>query len=210
MDIIGDRTVVRPAPIEKGEAMDDIDVGLFEKARDGDREAFWQVIAPYRGLIYSVARGMVGAHERCEDLLHDILLVAYQALPRLKDPSRLSSWLYGVTRNHIMEVARREQRLRRATMEQGAQQTHVAPVIELLEREQWLADMDEALTRLPEPFRVILALKYTNDYSCREISEILDLSVSAVKSRLFEARKLLRKKMAALSNAKEAPGHAVR
>ena len=190
--------------------MDDNDAALFQRARDGDRDAFWQVISPYRGLIYSVARGMVGAHERSEDLLHDILLVAYQSLPRLKDPSRLPSWLYAMTRNHVMEVARREQRLRRATLESGAGLAPVAPVIDLLDREQYLAEMDEALSRLPEPFRVILALKYTNDYSCRQISEILDLSVSAVKSRLFEARKLLRKNMATQSHEKENPGHALR
>ena len=92
-----------------------VDERLFQRAREGDREAFWQLVLPCRGLVYSVARGMLKDHERAEDQLHDVLLIAFRAIPNLRDPNKLSSWLYSITRNHIQDEMRREQRLRKAT-----------------------------------------------------------------------------------------------
>ena len=79
----------------------------------------------------------------------------------------------------------------------------VVPVGEAQEKERRLVTMEEAMKGLPEPFRVILNLKYMNDYSCKEIAEVLEISVAAVKSRLFEARKLLRRMTDALAEREE-------
>jgi len=57
---------------------------------------------------------------------------------------------------------------------------------------------------------VILGMKYMNDYSCNEIAEILGISLSAVKSRLFEARKLLRRKTEILIARGEEKSHEMR
>lgn len=175
---------------------------LFDRAAQGDREAFWKLILPFRGLVYSVALGMLKDRERAEDQLHDVMLAAFTALANLRDPEKLPSWLYSITRFRIMERQRKEQRLRGA-LHGGAEAARVVPITEMLEKEAWLTAMEGAMGQLPEPFRVILALKYLNDYSCGEIAEILDLTVAAVKSRLFEARKLLRKLTEAAAAADE-------
>ncbi len=183
--------------------MTEVDTDLFERAATGDRDAFWRLLLPYRGLIYSVALGMLKNHERAEDQLHDVYLTAFRSIRNLRDPKKLPSWLYSVTRNHIYDHMRREMRLRKASREAAtAQLARVVPVSELAEKEAWFTQMEEAMAHLPEPFRVILGMKYMNDYSCKEIAEILHISVSAVKSRLFEARKLLRKRTEALSEKK--------
>ena len=166
---------------------------LFKEAKQGDREAFWRLIAPHRGLIYSVAFGMLKDSERAEDQLHDVMVTAFKSISNLRDPSKLPSWLYSITRYRTMELMRKEMRLRGALQKEAEGPTPVVSVSELEEKEQWLQSMEKALRGLPEPFRVVLALKYTNNYSCRQIAEILEVSVSAVKSRLFEARKLLKK-----------------
>jgi RNA polymerase sigma factor (sigma-70 family) len=172
--------------------MTQVDQELLERAARGDREAFWKLVLPYRGLVYSAAFGMLKKHEEAEDLLHEVLLTAFGSLSSVREPARLPGWLYSMTRNRIMDLARREQRQRGALLDH-ARVAPVVPMSELLEKEAWLTSMEGAIEQLPEPFRLILGLKYMNDYSCREIAEILDLSVTAVKSRLFEARKLLRK-----------------
>lgn len=172
--------------------MSGVDRTLFEKAVQGDVEAFWKLILPYRGLVYSVAFGMLRDHEQACDQLHDVLVTAFHAIPNLRNADRLTSWLYSLTRNRIMEVMRKESRLRSILHEAQPSLTAVVPMAELFEKETWLTHMEGALGQLPEPFRIILALKYMNGYSCNEIAGALELSVSAVKSRLFEARKLLR------------------
>lgn len=182
--------------------MTPIDQNLFQRASQGDRDAFWRLAGAYRGLIYSVALGMLRDHERAEDALHDVLLLAFQNLPNLRDAAKLPGWLYSLTRNHIMDAMRREERLRRSALG-AARLAEVVPVAELIKKEGDLKRLEQALNLLPEPFRVILGLKYMNDYSCREIGEILGIDVATVKSRLFEARKLLRKKTESLETVEQ-------
>jgi RNA polymerase sigma-70 factor (ECF subfamily) len=165
---------------------------LYEKARDGDGDAFWQLVLPHRGLVYSVAYGILKDHERAEDQLHDILLHAFRSIGGLRDPDRLPSWLYSLARNRVLDLLRREQRARRAVFN-AARETRVIPMSEMMEQETWLRRMESAMADLPEPFREILALKYMSHYSVLRIAEILDISEPAVKSRLFQARKTLRR-----------------
>jgi RNA polymerase sigma-70 factor (ECF subfamily) len=183
--------------------VDNVDRKLFSEACQGDRTAFWKLVVPYRGLIYSVAYGMLRNPQRAEDQVHDVFLIAFRSLTSLRVPERLPNWLYSMTRNHICDLMRREERFRKAVREitETAEVVHLS---QIREKEEWMDLMDAAMRQLPESFRVILGLKYFNDYSCQEIAEILDISVAAVKSRLFEARKLLRKKTETLSKeAKE-------
>lgn len=187
--------------------MPTVDRDLFRRAIQGDRDAFWQLVLPFRGLIYSVALGSLRNHEQAEDELHEVLIIAFRSLSNLRDPGKLASWLYSVTRNHIVDTQRREHRLHKALETAVREPALVVPVSDLADREEALDRMEEALRHLPEPFRVILGLKYMNDYSCREIADILDLPETTVKSRLFEARKLLRKKMLALESGDKEHNH---
>lgn len=181
---------------------------LFKQAKHGDADAFWKLVSPYRGLVYSVALGILKDSERAEDQLHDVLVTAFKSLGNLRDPAKLASWLHSLTRFRTMELIRKEQRLRTA-MHQSAALPRVVSVAEMAEKEQWLTHMEDALNHLPEPFRVILGMKYMNDYSCKEMAEILDISIPAVKSRLFEARKLLRKMTEALAAKESHTSHEV-
>lgn len=181
-------------------------IDLFKRAKKGDSDAFWTLVSPYRGLIYSVALGILKDSERAEDQLHDVLVTAFKSLANLRDVAKLPSWLHSLTRFRTMELIRKEQRLRGALHQPGA----MAPVVsvnELAEKEKWLTHMEDALNHLPEPFRVILGMKYMNDYSCKEMADILDISIPAVKSRLFEARKLLRKMTEALAGKESETNH---
>ncbi|HNY26702.1 MAG TPA: RNA polymerase sigma factor [Candidatus Sumerlaeota bacterium] len=179
----------------------EVDPQLFHRACRGDREAFWHLMLPFRGLVYSVALGMCGNDEQAQDHLHDVLLLAYRSISNVREPQHLGSWLHSVTRNHILDVMRREQRLRAVTRDLAPDEAgaEVLPFFAVADREASLGRLEAAMARLPEPFRVVLGMKYMNQYSYRQIAEILGLSAEAVKSRLFEARKLLRKQTEAMA-----------
>ena len=179
--------------------MPQVDLELFRRACEGDEDAYWRLMLPLRGLIFSVALGMWKNPEKAEDQLHDVLMAARGLIHNLRDPTRLASWLYTMTRNRCIEGMRREDRLRAAVHGSQGRFTPVVPMEELREKEQWLVWMEDALQHLPEPFRIAISLKYMNDYSCQEMAEILDISVPAVKSRLFQARKTLRRMTEALA-----------
>lgn len=166
---------------------------LLEEARRGDAEAFWRLAAPHRGLVYTAAYGLLKNRERAEDELHGALIHAFSRIGDLRDVDRLPGWLYTLTRNRVLDNLRREQRLQRA-LRGAAHGPRVVTLEEKRDREAWLVRMETALAALPEPFREILTLKYLNQSSLKEIAEVLELSLPAVKSRLFQARKLLKAK----------------
>jgi RNA polymerase sigma-70 factor (ECF subfamily) len=174
---------------------------LYDRACAGDGDAYWQLVLPHRGLIYAVAFGLVRSHERAEDLLHDVLVHAFRTLPNLREVDRLPSWLYTVARNRILDALRRESRTRRV-MAASAHEPRVIPMGERLEKEAWLTTMETAMEGLPEPFRLILAMKYMNHYKIDQIAEMLDITPAAAKSRLFHARKLLRDQTQTLASGR--------
>jgi RNA polymerase sigma-70 factor (ECF subfamily) len=187
--------------------MADIDQDLFRSAAHGDQAAYWELMAPYRGLVYSVAYGMLKDPEKAEDHLHDTLIHAFRTISNLRDPAKLPSWLYSTARNLALDKLRRERRVRQALNKNIDELTRVTPISEAISKEAWLSHMEECLVHLPEPFRVILGLKYMNSYTCKEIAGILDLTEGATKSRLFYARKLLREQMAKPSAANRERRH---
>lgn len=183
---------------------DDLDL-----ARDGDREAFWRLIGPHRGLIFATAIGMLKDPEAAEDLLHETLLTAARSIGTLRELPCLPGWLHTMTRNLALDTIRRQQRRRKA-MATAARETRIVPASEWTEKEAWLTTMETAINDLPEPFRVVLALKYMNDYTYEQIAATLGITLGAVRSRLFEARKLLKHKTEALAQAREAEDHGSR
>ncbi|MCE5229754.1 sigma-70 family RNA polymerase sigma factor [bacterium] len=178
----------------------------LELARDGDRDAFWRLVAPHRGLIFATALGMLKDPEAAEDLLHETLLAAARSIGSLREAPCLPGWLHTMTRNLALDMIRRQRR-RRKVMAEAAREARVVPSDEWVQKEAWLTTMEAAIDELPEPFRVVLALKYMNEYSYEQIAEVLGISLGAVRSRLFEARKLLKQKTESLAQAREVDHH---
>ncbi|MFH0795010.1 MAG: RNA polymerase sigma factor [bacterium] len=170
----------------------------FQKAVQGNEEAFWALIEPFGGLIYSVAYAILKDHERSRDILHEAYIKSYASLSNLRDPDKLSSWLHSLTRNLCYDAMRKDSRLGRVApqlFEHGARVVSITEATESLIKKEELESLEKALASLPEPFRLILGMKYMNRYSCKEIALALDIGVEAVKSRLFEARRLVARRM---------------
>ena len=115
-----------------------------------------------------------------------------RGLPRLKDPSRLRAWIFGIARHALMDRFR---------------QQYAAPVMSDVDVEDLgtsdagedvaadLAHMHERLSTLPIVERDVLALFYLQELSMAEISDVLGVPVGTIKSRLHRARRMLRARM---------------
>jgi RNA polymerase sigma-70 factor (ECF subfamily) len=170
---------------------------LFADAVRGNSTAFWQLVEPYSRLLGSVAWGIVHDQDATEDVVQETWVRAWQTLPSLKDPSKLSGWLYSMARNIALEHLRQRQKQERIAS--AVPPAEVISITELMVAEQELQLLREAMALIPEHHRVVLALKYHQGASCKEIADTLDVGVEAAKSRLFEARRILRDKMKSLS-----------
>jgi RNA polymerase sigma-70 factor (ECF subfamily) len=177
------------------------DEELMLASGHGDRKAF-SLLAErhYRGVMYFVQRflGNIG-RETAEDLTQDVFLKAWKAAARFKPRAAVRTWLLRSATNACLDYRRRS-RLRRTLSlsdDAGYHPAGDAARSETASENCELADgTRRALAGLPTKQRAAVVLRHYHDLPYTEIAEILGLSVSAVESVLFRARRTLRAKLA--------------
>src|SRR5277367_2822051 len=86
------------------------DARLVELSRDGNRDAFGQLVARYQSPICALAYSACGDISQSEDLAQETFIIAWRKLCDLKEPARFKSWLYGIARNLVNNAFRRQTR----------------------------------------------------------------------------------------------------
>lgn len=164
---------------------------LIEQARQGNREAFNQIVLTnYQGVVNVIYR-MSGSLTLAEDTAQETFIRVWQKLHLFKPTGSFRSWLYRIATNAALDAIRKEQdtqeinSLPLASKAPGVEQT-----IEI--REQ-AATVQEAVLALPTASRSVLILREYEGLSYQEISEALDIPLGTVMSRLSYARSALKK-----------------
>jgi len=177
---------------------------LLRRALEGDTAAFWELMRGRERMVYTVAVGITRDADAAAEVAHDVYLRAFSTLGNLRSADSIGSWLCTMTRNMAHERHRRE--LRQERIRENAPPDRIVSVPDMLMKEEELAIMQAAMDGLPEAHRIVLGLKYANGMKCHEIAETLGIGEEAAKSRLFEARKALRARMAAADRPAETSG----
>jgi len=180
----------------------------IEALRSGDRLEFARLVEAYSGQIYRLALKMLGQAQDAEDVLQNTFLKAFQHIQGFEGRSSLSTWLYRIASNEALMLIRRK---RPETPlvdlapdeEEGESFAPVnladwccLPEDELLTSEGRLR-LDQAIQRLPEKLRIVFLLRDIEGLSIDETGQALDLSETAVKTRLLRARLRLREDLSA-------------
>jgi RNA polymerase sigma-70 factor (ECF subfamily) len=158
---------------------------LVAKARDGDGEAFADLVEPHLARALTGARLIVG--DTCDpaDVVQEALLSAWRGLGGLRDAAALGSWF----RQHVVRTAWRVAKRSRHTV--ALDDTWVDPV-DQVERGIAQRDMRRALSRLDPDDRVLLTLRFHLDLPHEETARLLHVPVGTVKSRVHYALERLR------------------
>ncbi len=171
--------------------------------RQRDPLAFRQLVETYSQRIYNLALKMLGDPDLAEDILQETFINAYRAIDRFEGRSHISTWLYRIAHNAVLMSLRKEKGSPDVqSLEEDvdldtlavADQWEDGPERRLLQAEL-LEKMDEALASLSESLRVVFVLRDIDGLSTAQTAEVLDLSETAVKSRLHRARLTLRKQL---------------
>lgn len=174
------------------------DQWLVLRCQEGDAAALDQLIQRWQERLWRHALRLTGDEDAAWDILQEACLAIGRDLYRLADEASFPAWAYRIVSNKCRDWLRRTIRRRRweeifaAETQRRHEENH-----ELLEK---IADLKEALGRLPGPDRAILALRYEEEFSTREIAAILNIPDGTVKSRLYAAREKLRTLMEAPDN----------
>jgi RNA polymerase sigma-70 factor (ECF subfamily) len=162
---------------------------LVSRTLDGDVRSYEELVRRYERLVGRVLYPYARREISVEDLVQETFLRAYDRLETFNPDYRFKTWLLAIANNLGVDTLRR----RREIVEFNPE-TH-APVVRGPEAEALDADrsrgVQEAVATLPEAYGVPLVLRYSEGMSYAEIAEVLDITIPAVKSRLFRARKML-------------------
>ena len=191
-----------------------------ERVLAGEPEVFEQLVRKYNRLGGAIDYGVLSDFHLAEDVVQDAFIRAFEALDSLKDPGRFRAWFAGIVKRRSIDVLRQRKnpRIRAASLEAGGadageggslgstvssdsrrpeqspDDSQLDAAVHAERRRQVL----ECISGLDENDRIIVSLKHMEGLSYGEIAELMETSVSAVESRLFRARKVLRKKLAAV------------
>ncbi|MGZ6316699.1 MAG: RNA polymerase sigma factor [Anaerolineales bacterium] len=167
------------------------------QAQQGSDEAFTQLVETYQTHVYNLCYRMLGEAEAAEDAAQETFLRAYQHLHRYDRKRPFGTWLLSIAAHYCIDRLRRR-KFSMSSIDQDEEEGGYelpdtdtpSPESETIYGEQ-RQQMQAVLKRLDSVDRAAIIMRYWNDCSEAEIAESLNLTVSAVKSRLHRARRTL-------------------
>ena len=186
------------------------DAELIQRVLDGDDTAFSALVNKYQRSVHALAWRKIGDFHIAEDITQDTFLKAYQRLSTLKKPQRFASWLYVIATNYC-KMWIRKKRLSTQSLEDInstalESATYSGYVIEANEQETAEAQREvvkKLLAKLQESERTVITLHYLGGMTYKEISEFLGVSVGTIKTRVYRARRRLKKEEPMIREALE-------
>jgi RNA polymerase sigma factor (sigma-70 family) len=158
----------------------------------GERDAFDALIARWHQPLWRYARRLSADDDAASEVTQDAWVRVLRGIGRLREPARLRAWLFGIMHRVLMDRLR----LKYSAVDVvGVDDVELAAAEPVEDIEGDLETMQEGLARLPMVEREVLTLFYLRELTLVEVAESLDVPVGTVKSRLFRARRLLRREL---------------
>lgn len=171
--------------------MTDPDLKLIHRTREGDVEAFGEIVVKYQPTITSMLHRFAASHADLEDLVQESFIKAWKALPDWQPLQPFSHWLKRIAVRTGLEYCRRSKSSPITPMESLPEIAH-----ESSGEDATGASLDEArrlLTRLPADDQALLTLIHLNGMTMAEAADHFGWSMAKTKIKAFRARHLLRK-----------------
>jgi len=168
------------------------DEQLAIRLQRGDNQALSQIYERYKVGLYSFCYRLLGDGNSAEDVVHETFSKVLSEKGKLQNPASLKSWMFTIARNEAFAILGRNKKLRPLTDDDEifSEETPLS-AIETNERMKML---DTLLNKLLPQYKEVLILREFESMNYEEIAAITGTTISAVKSKLFKARKELMEK----------------
>lgn len=177
---------------------------MVEKVRKGDQDAFRELVDLYKRQVYAICLRMVHLPQEAEDLAQETFLRAYSNIESYDLDKKFSTWLFRIATNLSIDYLRKRRPsvyldaelagTEGVTLQSQLATDDPSPDDEAVKVEE-RQDLYQAIDDLPIKYRSAIVLKYIEDLSLNEISEILELPVPTVKTHIHRGREALRKRL---------------
>ena len=172
--------------------MDSTEHDVFRAAIHGDREAFEMIIRTQSRALFAIAYGILRNREEAEDVVQDTLVKAWKTRWRVRDPQKLPAWLSTIARHRAHDLLRRH---REVPLEGNAPSLPNLTDPTPDESDERLAQVQAALSTLPELHRAALTLRYFEAMDYAAIERTLGVSNGALRGILGRALGTMRKRL---------------
>ena len=177
---------------------------IVMEVKKGNQEAFSELMDLYKDQVYHIVYRMLGNVHEAQDVSQEAFLRAYMNIDSYDEKRKFSTWLFRIATNLAIDRIRKKKPdfhledkvAGTEDLDYHSQFSSDDPLPEdqvlQLEMQEWI---QEEIMKLPPKYRAAVILKYLEDLSLKEISEILNLPVATVKTRIHRGREALRKSL---------------
>lgn len=162
---------------------------LVEKAKNGDKEAFTNIILENQVKLYKIAKARLKNEADIEDVIQETMLILYTKLEKLKDNTKFEIWLYKILINQCNKKYRKNK-------------TNIIP-LDLIENQKAYSneekledklDYEKILDMFKKQDQMLLLLYYSNGYTTKQIAGILNKNENTIKTKLRRMKQKIREK----------------
>lgn len=168
---------------------------LVIDAQDDDLDAFVKIVARFQDMAYACAYTMLGDAHLAEDAAQEAFIEAFLCLPKLREPAAFPGWFRKIVFKHGDRLMRGKHLSTvpvDVIVDQSPGDTDPAATVETSEMNGMVR---RAIVALPPHERIVTALFYLAGYGQKDIAKFLEIPVTTVKKRLYNARKRLKERM---------------
>ncbi len=176
----------------------------IKKVKKGDQSAFEDVVSFFQSKIYQHCYRMLGNAHEAEDIAQEAFIRAYVNIHSFDEKRKFSTWLYRIATNLTIDRIRKRKPDYYLDAEiKGTEGLNMysqmadegrlpGEEVESMELQRYI---HQEISELPPKYRSVIMLRYLEEFSLQEISDILDIPLGTVKTRIHRGREALRKRL---------------
>jgi RNA polymerase sigma-70 factor (ECF subfamily) len=165
---------------------------VVRRAQHGDVDAFETIYRAHASAVQRLCRQMVGDEARTQELVQDVFVRAWEALPGFRGDSALGTWLHRLAVNVVLGALRSSRRDENWLVDAGDE---TGAPDSLADRVASQIDLDAALRTLPAGARVVFVLHDVEGYSHEEIAQMTGIAAGTARAQLWRARRSLMRRL---------------
>lgn len=172
--------------------VEDQDSSLVEEILKGNKNRFEVLVNKYGDYVFGYIFKQVKDRNIAEEVVQNTFIKAFRNLGNFDRHKPFLPWIMKIARNDLMDHYRRESKRNAVDIDENFQNImdNNSEPTRVLEEKERLMEIDNIINSMKDKYRTLILLKYIQDMSYEEISKELNISVSKVKWRLYEARKI--------------------
>ncbi|MCI8470463.1 MAG: sigma-70 family RNA polymerase sigma factor [Clostridia bacterium] len=165
---------------------------LIIRSKNGDERAFTELILSMKNDLYRIGRTRLNDDNDISDAIQETMINAYKNLKKLKDNSNFKSWIIKILINECNRIYKKKSKntklFEKITIEEP-----VNSIDNSINNINAKLDFELLINQLSYEEKLIITLYYNNGYSCSEISNILNMNINTVKSKITRAKEKVKK-----------------